>query len=241
MFSIEVIGQRVAVLLLAAAMVACGSSNGGGAGDAASAGGTSGSNGGAVGKAGSGGQGTGVVIQDNHCVMKVSGANVNSASYNITGPIAGVYPKGVDARYDRSLDKTGFYCLAAAASVYSADVSLDVSGQLEQLIPYIADETTGNYIDVSLTYSLVPSLDETKRQWWSCHAGKDQISNSGAKGDVGQFSVALDAATPQNYIGGKPDDYLIRGTIHAECPPFTPGASSGVAGTGTLIFDLTFD
>lgn len=237
---IQTHGHCAAVLLFLTTIVACGSSSANGTGGASNAGGTSASIGGSAGTGGNGGQGTTVVLQDNHCVMKVSGTNINIATYNVTGPLSTI--KGTDTVYDRTLDKTGFYCVSGAPSGFSVDIDIDVSGQLDQQVPYSADETTGNYIDVGFTYSLVPSsLDETKRQWWSCHAGKDQISNSGAKGNVGQFSIAFDGVTAQSFAGGKPYDYVVHGTMRAECPPYTPDPSEGIAGTGTAVFEVTLD
>jgi hypothetical protein len=85
------------------------------------------------------------------------------------------------------------------------------------------------------------STDPSKRRWWSCHVGMDSPSGSVAKGDVGELSIALDAAEPQTYVGENPGKYWLSGSVHAQCPPFEPDPAVGGPGEGSVSIDVGFE
>jgi hypothetical protein len=195
-----------------------------------------------VGPSGTLDAGMGTVVKENHCVIS-TGRDAYYKPRAATGPGSSTgYGPGVDASYIGGT--SGFYCDSSVYSLYSFSIQVSVTGRLDEMLPYKADEGTSNYRNVAISYSEVPGLfssDLSKTQWWSCHGGMDITSGNVAKGSVGKFSVAIDSAAPQSYVGENPYKYLLGGTVHAECPPFTPNPSSGVPGVGTVTIDVTFD
>jgi hypothetical protein len=238
--------KLVFVPLLATSLLSCSSADdddssmagggkGGMAGSAAASAGKS--------TAGSAG-GNAVPIKENHCVIEVTGGDVAAAKHEGRGPINAAATEGADASYVGPIDQSGFYCTAAAPFGYSLNLEVSTMGRLDEMIPYEADESSGNYRFVNISYSVVvpfASTDPTKRRWWSCHAGMESPSGSVAKGDVGELAIALDSAEPQTYVGENPNKYWLGGTVHADCPAFASDAALGTPGEGSVSIDISFE